>query len=434
MQERIQIDNTPLSESAFVRYFFEVWDRLEASAAKLGPQNISLDGEAAPPNGSSPTGPTKPIYFRYLTLMALHAFASEGVSTAVIECGIGGEYDSTNILVSPSVSAVTSLGIDHTSILGETIEDIAWHKAGIFKASSRSKEAYTVSTQPAAALAVLKRRAEAQGLTLVPVPRHPVFSETSSEQVTLGLAADFQKTNASLAIAVAAAHLRAQGFTHTTSGAPLPDPTEHTDATLPPEFRRGLELVQWSGRCEVRRQGNIAWHLDGGHTMDSIRLAAEWFGGCVAGAGGRQGRGRRVLLFSQPTRDAKSLAGALHQSLRETLSAAGTDAEQMSDAPLFDRAVFCTNVRFKPKTPDPGAAKLDAQTGLAGMWEQLDRGSEASVEPTIEEAVRAVEQMEEAYGRHDEGDGEIVVLVTGSLHLVGGVLEVLDRRAATNAF
>ncbi len=50
-----------------------------------------------------------------------------------MEVGIGGTYDSTNILVSPLITAITALGFDHTSILGNTIGEIAWHKAGIMK-------------------------------------------------------------------------------------------------------------------------------------------------------------------------------------------------------------------------------------------------------------------------------------------------------------
>ena len=121
VRERIQINNEPISEELFAKYFFEVWDRLEAAAKS---------------DDTPQDEPTKPVYFRYLTLMALHAYLKEGVDTAVIECGIGGEFDSTNILVKPTVTAVTSLGIDHTAVLGSTLPEIAWHKAGIFKHDS----------------------------------------------------------------------------------------------------------------------------------------------------------------------------------------------------------------------------------------------------------------------------------------------------------
>jgi folylpolyglutamate synthase len=51
----------------------------------------------------------------------------------VVEVGVGGTYDATNILENPSVCVITSLGHDHQAILGSTLEEIAWHKSGIFK-------------------------------------------------------------------------------------------------------------------------------------------------------------------------------------------------------------------------------------------------------------------------------------------------------------
>lgn len=74
-----------------------------------------------------------PAYFGFLTVMAFHVFMKENVDVAIMEVGIGGEYDSTNVIRKPAVCGVTSLGLDHTSILGTSIEKIAWNKAGIFK-------------------------------------------------------------------------------------------------------------------------------------------------------------------------------------------------------------------------------------------------------------------------------------------------------------
>lgn len=74
-----------------------------------------------------------PHYFSFLTVMALHVFMRECVDVALLEVGIGGQFDSTNVVSSPIVCGVASLDFDHTSLLGHTLEDIAWHKAGIFK-------------------------------------------------------------------------------------------------------------------------------------------------------------------------------------------------------------------------------------------------------------------------------------------------------------
>lgn len=77
-----------------------------------------------------------PPYFSFLTVLSLHVFLTEGVDVAVVEVGIGGQYDSTNFFRKPDVCGVTSLGLDHTALLGNTIEEIAWNKAGIFKVLS----------------------------------------------------------------------------------------------------------------------------------------------------------------------------------------------------------------------------------------------------------------------------------------------------------
>ena len=77
--------------------------------------------------------PSKPMYFKYINLVAYHAFLSMKVDTTILEVGLGGEYDSTNIVPKPIVTGVTALGLDHTAILGKTLKEIAWQKAGIFK-------------------------------------------------------------------------------------------------------------------------------------------------------------------------------------------------------------------------------------------------------------------------------------------------------------
>ena len=68
--------------------------------------------------------------------MAFHVFLDKKVDATILEVGIGGTYDSTNIVPDPIVTGITSLGIDHIKVLGNTIQDIAWQKSGIFKVHS----------------------------------------------------------------------------------------------------------------------------------------------------------------------------------------------------------------------------------------------------------------------------------------------------------
>ncbi|KAI9816056.1 MAG: Folylpolyglutamate synthetase [Pycnora praestabilis] len=389
VRERIQINNTPLTEDEFAKYFFATWDRLEESAQQAG---LPTDKTA------------KPVYFRFLTLMALHTYISEGVDTAVIECGVGGEYDSTNIIEHPTVIGITSLGIDHVAMLGETIEEIAWHKAGIMKAGAL---AFT-APQPEAALKVLYQRAEEKGVQLRVVERH-----LELEEIKLGLAADFQKTNASLAIAIAAAHLRALGNSDI--------PEDIMTSPLPPKFRRGLEKVQWGGRCETRREGNIAWHIDGGHTLESIEIAGAWFASQITLPTSSSKKRKRILIFNQQTRDAGALAKALHKTL----------AEAIKDERPFTHAVFCSNITFKDSgykadlvsinANSADVEELSVQKGLATTWAAIDPETEVRVVRTIEEAAGWVRELAK-----EDSEEVVKVLITGSVHLVGGFLEVLD--------
>ncbi|KAF1830973.1 bifunctional protein folC [Decorospora gaudefroyi] len=402
VRERIQIDNAPISEEMFATYFFHVWDKLEAAAS----------AEHAPADA-----PTKPAYFRYLTLMALHAYVNEGVDSAVIECGIGGEFDSTNILMRPTVTAVTSLGIDHTAMLGSTLPEIAWHKAGIFKQGS---VAFT-PPQKQEAMAILLERAAEKGTELHTIDVHPALA---NNQIKLGLGASFQKINASVAIAAAAAHLRALGHTS------VPDPTRVAHIELPPEFIRGLEQVRWAGRCDIRREKNVAWHIDGGHTMESIEVTGQWFAEQIAAATATvpsDSKAPRILIFNQQTRDANALAKALYAALQSGVTSGSTSP--------FTHVIFTTNQTFsegyKPdlvslNTNQQDADTLAVQKALANTWSNIDSTAEVHVLRTIEDAIGTARSVAQQYAKDTGADAEVMVLVTGSLHLVGGALEVLE--------
>ena len=344
--------------------------------------------------------------------MAFHTFKQEGVNTAVIECGIGGEYDCTNIIEKPTTTGITSLGIDHTVLLGETIEDIAWHKAGIMKVGVK---AYT-APQPAAAMLVLDQRAKEKGVDLRVVNEDPRLDD-----VNLGLAADFQKVNASLGIQLAAAHLNALEY---------PDPLPHVDSTLPQQFVSGLEQVHWPGRCEVRQTKGISWHIDGGHTLESISLVGRWFGSRISTSSEtiRHDKSTRILLFNQQTRDAPALAKALHETLSKSLGGENP----------FSHVVFCTNITsvkagYKPdlansNTNSRDVEEMSVQKALKATWQEMDPQATVEVRASIEAAVLWIKEIVDVRKRKEKEE-DVMALVTGSLHLVGGFLDVLESEA-----
>ena len=114
--ERIRINGIPLSKEQFVDYFWDIRDSLLKLDICFG----------------SPQAPIIP-YFYFLTLMGLKVFVSERVDVAILEVGIGGRYDATNIFPSSVASAITLLDLDHMNVLGDTLTEIASQKAGIMK-------------------------------------------------------------------------------------------------------------------------------------------------------------------------------------------------------------------------------------------------------------------------------------------------------------
>lgn len=393
VRERIQIDNKPISEELFAKCFWQLWDRLESTPPVPGhPDPRSIED--------------KPVYFHYLTLMALHCYLEKRVGTAIIECGIGGEYDTTNVLVKPLTTGVTSLGIDHEALLGDTIESIAWHKGGIFK---EGVPAFTVP-QPEKALAILHERAQERGTELQVVPQHQ-----SMPKVRLGLQGGFQRTNASLAVAICASHLSRLGYTG------VPDALDPA-ATLPAAFIAGLELARLGGRCDMRhdtRLDGLTWYIDGGHTLESIEMAGRWFASAALRT--RDNDSVRILIFNQQTRDASSLARRLHTTL----------ATALDDARPFQHAIFCPNTTYTNSgykadlvsinTNKDDIGSLRVQHELADTYDGIDPEAKVHVLSTIEEALSRAREL--AGGKKAE------VLVTGSLHLVGGLIEVLESEA-----
>ncbi|KAK4246229.1 Mur ligase [Corynascus novoguineensis] len=383
VRERIRINSAPISEELFARYFFDVWDRLE--------ENSHVAADAAAPG-------SKPIYARYLTLMSYHVFLSEGVDAAVYETGIGGEYDATNVVERPVASGISTLGIDHVFVLGDTVDKIAWHKAGIMKPGS---PAFTIEQVPPAA-EVLQARAAEKGVDLKVLDIDPRLAG-----VKIRPDATFQKKNATLGVALAETALKALD----PSFSPSPD-------SLPQDFVDGLEQVVWRGRCEVKDEDSVVWHVDGAHTVDSLKMAARWF---VSECAGRADGGPKVLIFNQQGR---TEAVDFLDGLCNTVKSTGKG---------FEHVIFCTNVTyaatgykrdFVNHQHNPAdIEKMTQQRVFADRWKLLDPSANVMLIPTIEEAINTARGLA-------KGERKVQALITGSLHLVGGALGILESADA----
>ncbi|RDW81880.1 folylpolyglutamate synthase-1 [Coleophoma cylindrospora] len=377
--------HTVISEKLFGQRFSQVWELLEMERKEVT---------------------DRPSFFKSLTLAAFHTFLQEGVNTAIIEVGIGGQYDCTNVLHQPSVCAITSLGLDHTDLLGESIGEIAWHKSGIFKEGC---PAYTVEQLPEAMLMIKKRAAEKN------VPLQIVRSHPDIETAPLGLAGDFQKINANLAVAVAAEHLRTMGY--------LEIPCDIMAGPLPLKFLNGLKDASWPGRCESRQQNGITWCLDGAHTVESIKLVGDWFARTIQ----QEMSATRILIFNQETRDAVQLLLHLRRMI---FNSAGMNC----DWKPFSHIIFCTNIAWSKDIDFDAESKammdtgkpvgdLDVQHNLASSWQDIPGESHTDVI-----VVRSVQEAVDFVLHHGSkaGTSGVFTLVTGSLHLVGSASQVLD--------
>lgn len=188
-------------------------------------------------------GSLAPSYFEAMTVSAFELFRRARVVVAVVEVGIGGRLDATNVL-EPEVSVVTNVGADHLEVLGPSLEAIAREKAGIFR---RGRPALTAERGPL--LRTLKEEARRAGTRLFPVPPTDRYADCCP------LVGRHQRANLALAVAAAAAFC------------PL---TEEA-------IRKGVASVRWPGRLQsVHREGLRPLLLDGAHNPDGARALAAW--------------------------------------------------------------------------------------------------------------------------------------------------------------
>ncbi|HRE49239.1 MAG TPA: folylpolyglutamate synthase/dihydrofolate synthase family protein [Aggregatilineales bacterium] len=185
-------------------------------------------------------------WFEVITAIAFLYFAEAKVDVAVIEVGLGGRLDATNIVRAPLVSTITSLSYDHMHLLGNTLAEIAFEKAGIIKAGVPVVSA----PQPEEALAVIRRIAAERNAPLTVVGDDLLFSPTGSDEYGQAFTANrpgspptpywtpllgaHQALNGAVALA-----------TLSQLGALSPSPEA---------VQRGLALVNWAGRLEVVRR------------------------------------------------------------------------------------------------------------------------------------------------------------------------------------
>ena len=233
-----------------------------------------------------------PTEFELMTAAAMLWYAEEGCDIVVLEVGLGGRFDATNVISRPEVSVIMNIGLDHTKILGDTVEKIAAEKAGIIKAGCPC----VLYQQSDSVTQVIRQRCGEVGAELHIADFSAIKTEFDSlegqvftykgEAYAIPLLGAHQLKNAAGVIETAET-LRRRGWK-------LP----HEDV------EHGLYAVSWPARFEVVSDGPC-FVVDGGHNPQCAQTVAEnlkkYFPGC-----------RRVLLIGVlADKDYRSLADIL---------------------------------------------------------------------------------------------------------------------------
>jgi len=324
-------------------------------------------------------GGDPPTYFEATTALAFVHFSRRRVPIAVLEVGMGGRYDATNV-VTPLACVITPVSLDHTRWLGRTVAEIAFQKAGILKPGVPA----AVSRQEPAALEVIRGEAARVEAPLLETaecdvtrggsfdpPRFSLrtLSGASYTDLAPSLRGDHQIENATLAVLVAES-LRRHGFSGIDADA----------------VARGLRTAVWPGRLELL-PAPAGSHgpdllLDGAHNPAGCAILAAYVSQYQAR------RPRRVLLFAaMKDKPAAEMLGILK--------------------PVVDEAIV-TSLPVARGTLPADLLRLASAMGLLATGE-ADPGR------ALERASRRA------------GPGGLLV-VSGSLYLVGDIMNRLGRR------
>jgi dihydrofolate synthase/folylpolyglutamate synthase len=246
--ERITLNGEPIVEDDFAGLTARLRPVVEAARAELGERRF--------------------VTFDLLTALGFLAFQQHGVQAQIVEVGLGGRVDSTNVFRAPDISVITPLSLEHTAVLGDTIERIAREKAAIIRPGS----SVVLAPQPhSAAAAIITDAAATAGAPVVRVAERYRWRRLSHDlrgqgfllsapggdlRVRLPLLGEHQMENAATALACVDT-LRNEGFA-------IPDA-----AAI-----QGFAEVSWPCRMEVLSERPLVV-ADGAHNRDSARLFAR---------------------------------------------------------------------------------------------------------------------------------------------------------------
>ena len=273
IHDRICINGDPVSDADFIR----LADQVKTMEQELLETHDQLS------------------FFELLTLIALLYFKEQEVDLVLLEVGIGGLLDTTNV-VTGEIAVITSIGLDHQETLGDSLEAIAEQKAGIFKLG---KSAVIANLVPEAQI-VCQKIAEDLGVTLYQANKDFSFKEgqfSSSlaelRQLKLGLEGAYQEENAALALQAFLLFMTGRG-----------------KKVNEESIRHALKTTSWAGRLEAVTE-HI--YLDGAHNLPALERLVEFIQEKI-----QQGYQPQILFGALKRKDYSGMLGYLTDHLPDT--------------------------------------------------------------------------------------------------------------------
>ena len=242
-------------------YLIRFNERIQIDGVQISDEEICRITEYIKPLADSIF--EQPTEFEMVTALGFEYFARQGCDLVVCEVGMGGEFDATNVILPPEAAVICNIGLDHTEVLGDTLEKIAATKSGIIKPGC---DAVIYREQPSVE-AVIEDRCKAVGAKLhkadfadIHLLSHDltgqVFGWERFKRLKLPLLGDHQLHNAAVALTTATV-MQQRGWKLTDD-----------------DIREGLASVRWPGRFDVRRSDPL-FIIDGGHNPQCIQALVK---------------------------------------------------------------------------------------------------------------------------------------------------------------
>ena len=355
INERFVVDEKDVSDEEFLEAFHTVMDCVEEMKEEGYPH---------------------PTYFELLFLIGMKLFERAGVEYLVLETGLGGRLDATNSVAHPLVSVITSISLDHTEYLGDTVATIAGEKAGIIKEGV--PVVYDASCPESAE--VIRRRAEELHAPAYPItPKMYKISKTTKKHIDFSIDSGYYD-DIRLSISSVAEYQVKNAAEAVTAIRVIDREGAFTDEVI----RKGVEEMRWQGRMETVLPGVI---IDGAHNEAGVeefvktarRLEADY---------------PVTLLFAAVgDKDYRHMIETICRELR------------------LERVIV---------TEVGGYRSVDVK-----VPEELFRQFGAK-------KVTAIPDVEEAFDEalREQGDG--ILFCVGSLYLVGNIKSILETRRSAH--